>query len=161
MKIINQLLNKKDFIDYLESKHFSRGVDKIILHHTSDSIESWNGESSILDYKKTYESKGWKSGPHLFIAPEGIYLFTDMNIQGVHANDGNKNSIGIEMVGNYDIFFPSGCIWENTELVLTSLLKKFNLEIKDIHFHRRYNAKKSCPGKAVTKKKIREMLKLC
>jgi len=106
-----------------------------------------------------YEEKGWESGPHLFVAPEGIWLFTDINIQGTHANQGNKGSIGIEMVGRYDEKLPSGKIWGNTKAVLIALLKKFNLKLTDIHFHREYNPKKSCPGKAVTKKWVRSEIK--
>ncbi len=158
MEILNQFLNRKDFVKYLKNKDFDRNIDKIILHHTSDEVRDWKGNQSILGYKKMYEDKGWISGPHLFIAPEGIYLFTDINIQGIHANDGNKGSIGIEMVGNYDDSFPNNHIWKNTELVLINLLIKFNLKIKDIHFHREYNNQKSCPGRAVTKREIRERL---
>ena len=105
-----------------------------------------------------YESKGWLSGPHLFIAPEGIWLFTDIKIQGTHANAGNKGSIGIEMVGRYDKKLPAGKICENTKTALEVLLTKFNLKPKDIHFHREYNPKKSCPGKAITKKWVRSEL---
>lgn len=158
MEIVNQFLNRKDFVKYLKNKDFDRNIDKIILHHTSDEVGDWRGNQSILGYKKMYEDKGWISGPHLFIAPEGIYLFTDINIQGTHANDGNKDSIGIEMVGNYDDSFPNNHVWKNTELVLINLLRKFNLRIKDIHFHREYNNQKSCPGRAVTKREIRERL---
>jgi len=64
-----------------------------------------------------YEAKGWKSGPHLFVAPEGVWLFTDIGEQGIHANSGNKGSIGIEMVGRYDDKIPSGTVWKNTKIV--------------------------------------------
>ena len=99
-----------------------------------------------------YEGKDWSSGPHFFVAPEGIWLFTDINIQGVHANKGNKGSIGIEIIGRYDKKPPSGKIWNNTKELVNSLLKKFNLKLSHIHFHREYNPKKSCPGKAITKR---------
>lgn len=156
MKIINKCLPKEEFEKYIGKKKVSRKIDKIILHHTSDTLGQWKrGEVSIGYYKKLYEGKGWKTGPHLFVAPEGIYLFTNINIQGIHANSGNKGSIGIEMVGNYDRKIPSGKIWNNTKRVLKILLDRFNLKPKDVHFHREYNSKKSCPGRAVTKKWVR------
>ena len=160
MEIINQCLSKKEFVGYIEREKIDREIDKIVLHHTWDTIERWQkGEVSCDYYKKMYEEKGWESGPHLFVAPEGIWLFTDINIQGTHANQGNKGSIGIEMVGRYDEKLPSGKIWGNTKAVLIALLKKFNLKLTDIHFHREYNPKKSCPGKAVTKKWVRSEIK--
>lgn len=152
MRIINKCLSKKEFEKYILKKKVKRKIDKIVLHHTWDTIKQWRRrEVSVEYYKKMYEGKGWKAGPHIFVAPEGIWLFTDINIQGKHANEGNKGSVGIEMVGRYDDKLPSGKIWENTRAVLKVLLKKFNLLPKDIHFHREYNPRKSCPGKAITK----------
>jgi len=160
MKILNKCLTKEEFKKYIRKKKVQRKIDKIVLHHTLNTIEQWQkGEVSCNYYKKMYEEKGWESGPHLFVAPEGIWLFTDINIQGTHANEGNRGSIGIEMVGRYDDRLPSGKVWENTKAALKVLLTKLNLNAKDIHFHREYNPHKSCPGKAVTKKWLRVQLK--
>ena len=159
MKIINKCFSKEEFKKYIEKKKIKRKIDKIVLHHTWDTIEQWKkGEISTRYYKKMYEGKGWEVGPHLFVAPEGIWLFTDINFQGRHANEGNKGSVGIEIVGRYDDNLPSGEIWENTKTALKILLNKFNLKSKDIHFHREYNLQKSCPGKAITKKWIKDQL---
>lgn len=159
MKIINKLLSRKEFREYIERKKITRKIDKIVLHHTHSTIEEWEkGERSVLYYKKFYEEKGWESGPHFFISPNGVWLFTDINTEGAHANDGNKGSVGIEMVGRYNTKLPSGEILRNTKFVLRMLTNKLNLSIDDIHFHRKYNPKKFCPGRAVTKKWLRESL---
>ena len=157
MRIINKCLDKKEFREYILKKKVERKIDKIVLHHTWDTISQWKkGKILVSYYKKMYEKKGWESGPHLFVAPEGIWLFTDIAEQGRHANAGNKGSIGIEMVGRYDEKLPSGKVWKNTKSVLKALLKKFDLSVKDIHFHREYNKSKSCPGRAITKKWVRK-----
>jgi hypothetical protein len=153
MKIINKCLSLKELEEYIDKKEITRKVDKIILHHTSDTLINWKkGKDSCVLYKKAYEKKAWTSGPHFFVAPEGIWLFTDINIQGQHANMGNKASIGIEMVGNYDKYLPKNKIWKQTKELISILLEKYNLKKKDIHFHREYNKEKTCPGKAITKK---------
>ncbi|MDD4407395.1 MAG: N-acetylmuramoyl-L-alanine amidase, partial [Bacilli bacterium] len=160
MEIVNKYLTVKKFKKYTNEKEFSRKIDKIVLHHTSDSLESWKTKkTSIGYYKKMYEKRGWTTGPHLFIDEGGIFLFTDINIEGTHANSANKGSIGIEMVGNYDKKVPKGKIWEKTKRVLNILLKKFDLNVKDIHLHRKFNPNKSCPGKAITLKWIYSELK--
>jgi N-acetylmuramoyl-L-alanine amidase CwlA len=159
MRIINKCLSVKEFRSYAEKRKVDRKIDKIILHHTWDTIKEWQeGKVSIEYYKEMYEKKGWEAGPHLFVAPEGIWLFTDIREKGRHANEGNLGSIGIEIVGRYDDKTPSGEVWENTEAVIRTLIKKFNLSLKDIHFHREYNTDKSCPGNAVTKKWLIEKL---
>ena len=159
MKIINKYLSAENFKKYIENKKITRKIDKIVLHHTWDTILEWKkGEVSCKYYKKMYEAKGWKSGPHLFVAPEGIWLFTDIGEQGTHANSGNEGSVGIEMVGRYDDKVPVGLVWKNTKAALKILLEKFNLKKEDIHFHREFNSQKSCPGKAITKKWVRSQL---
>jgi len=153
MKIINKCLSLKELKEYIDNKKVERKIDKIVLHHTSDTLHNWKiGKDSCLLYKKAYEKKGWTSGPHFFVALEGVWLFTDINIEGQHANKGNKNSVGIEMVGNYDKKLPAGKIWKQSKELIKILLAKFNLKKKDIHFHREYNKEKTCPGKMVTKK---------
>lgn len=159
MEIINKCLNKKEFESYIEKKEVRRKIDKIILHHTWDTVEQWEkGEVSISYYKEMYEEKGWQAGPHLFVSPEGIWLFTDIAHKGRHANQGNIGSIGIEIVGRYDKKLPSGKVWRNAKAVLKILLERFNLKFKDIHFHREYNPQKSCPGRAITKRWITNQL---
>src|SRR4030042_1085835 len=159
MKIINKCLSEGEFRKYISRKKISRRIDKIILHHTEDTLAKWEKKKvSVGYYKRLYEKKGWKTGPHLFIAPEGIYLFTDMSVQGIHANGGNEKSIGIEIVGNYDKNYPRGKVWSATKSVLKNLLYRFCLRLEDIHFHREYNRKKTCPGRTITKKWLRGQL---
>ncbi|MEF8847334.1 MAG: peptidoglycan recognition family protein [Candidatus Paceibacterota bacterium] len=159
MKIINKCLTKDQFEQYIKDKKVDREIDKIVLHHTYDTLKEWEqGKISPDYYKKFYEEKGWEVGPHLFVAPEGIWLFTDISMTGRHANEGNSNSIGIEMVGRYNDESPSGKIWKNTKAILKNLLKKFDLSLQDVHFHREYNSGKDCPGKAVTRKWLKKEL---
>jgi len=159
MEIVNKCLTKEEFRNFVEDKDVGRKVNKIVLHHTYDTMEEWRkGKVSTEHYKKMYEEKGWKAGPHIFVAPEGIWLFTDISKEGRHANKGNLDSIGIEMVGRYNNKLPSGKIWNNTKVVIKTLLKKFDLSLKDVHFHREYNPKKDCPGRAVKKEWIRKKL---
>ena len=151
MEIINKLLSQKEFKEYINQKKITRPIDKIILHHTHCTLEEWQGgERSIEYYKDLYEQKGWATGPHIFVAPEGIWLFTDINTQGTHANKGNKGSVGIEMVGRYNKKVPTGKGWEDTKFALKTLMKKLRIVLGDIHLHREYNKQKFCPGRSVT-----------
>lgn len=159
MEIINKCLSLREIKKYIKEKEVKRKIDKIIIHHTSDTIKNWKeGKDSCLLYKKAYEKKGWISGPHFFIGPEGIWLFTDIEKEGQHANKGNKASIGIEIVGNYDKVLPKGKILKYSKELILILLDKFTLEKRDIHFHREYNKEKTCPGKMITKKWVFSLL---
>lgn len=181
MKILCKKLTKKQFEKYLEEKKISDPLpNKIVLHHTwKPTIETWKGKTTIQALKINYEKKGWSAGPHIFVAEDGIWLFTDMNKVGTHAGTGNatwekegidihgyyvagahlKNySIGVEVVGNYDEKVWEGEVLQNTCHCLTQLQKKLNLEIKDIKFHRDYSPK-SCPGNSITREWFEYTLK--
>lgn len=181
MEILNKKLNRNVFDAYLKDKKFADPLpNKIVLHHTwRPTIKSWKGEKTIQALKKYYERKGWPAGPHLFVAEDGIWLFTDMADVGIHAGAGNATwqkgtheiqgyrvanaqlksySIGIEVVGDYDAKVWTGETLNNACSCLKSLQNKFGLKTDDIAFHRDY-APKSCPGKAITRVWLEQVLK--
>ncbi|OGH90754.1 MAG: hypothetical protein A2507_00915 [Candidatus Magasanikbacteria bacterium RIFOXYD12_FULL_33_17] len=152
MDIVNQKLNRSQFTSYANSKNYgSLPPNKLVIHHTwSPSKEEWNGQNTVLGLKHYYEGLGWSAGPHLFVAEDGIWLFSDMSRDGIHAGSGNHLSIGIEVVGDYDNQVWCGETKTNTLHSINTLLKKLNIPDSEIHFHRDYS-KKSCPGNAITK----------
>jgi len=160
MKILQKCLTLDEFKKYIKGKSFEPNQpNKLLIHHTwKPTQDTWNGATTIEGLKKYYEGKGWSRGPHIFIAPDGIWLFTDMKQQGIHAGEGNYRSIGIEVVGNYDGAVWTGSIKRNTLGVILALVDELGLEImKDIRFHREFS-KKSCPGKSITKDWLYEKL---
>lgn len=169
MKVIGQCLDKIEFTKYV--KDYSFGTippNRIVLHHTWKPTKvMWNGKHSIAGLKTYYEGKGWQTGPHLFIADDGIWLFTPFYDVGVHAGTGNATykskfsdrrfngyigvkgagnwkwqlesySIGIEMVGNYDSKRPSGKTWDNTLHVIKTLMEELKMPHDALKFHRDY-----------------------
>jgi len=153
MRIINKCLQLDEFKKYVDTYIFTRPVpNKLVIHHTYIPTKSqWNGQHSIDGLKRYYERKGWRAGPHLFVAEDGIWLFSPMNKMGIHAGSGNWRSIGIEVVGNYDTEKWSGKTKENALGVIKALTNKLKLNKEKIRFHRDYSKYKSCPGHAITK----------
>lgn len=173
MEIIRKKLTKAEFQRYLESKDFGAlAPDSLVIHHTwQPTLATWNGETTIDGLKRYYESLGWSAGPHIFVAPDGIWLFTDMAQVGIHAGAGNATwvrngeelqgyyysnaqlksySIGIEIVGNYDNKVWEGVMLDNALSCISSCKQRLNLTNQDIHFHRDFSPK-SCPGNAITR----------
>lgn len=152
MNIVNKKLNIKEFESYVNSFNFSPlNPSRIVLHHTwKPTTQEWQGQRSINGLKSFYEGKGWPAGPHLFIGEDGIWLFSPMNIVGVHAGEGNTKSIGIEVVGDYDNQVWTGKTKDNVLAVLKILKNKLNIKDNGIYFHRNFSTK-SCPGNSITK----------
>lgn len=162
MEIIAKKLTLEEAKVYIRDYDFGTiPPDRLVIHHTwKPRKEDWNGLVTIKGLKNYYEGLGWSVGPHLFIAEDGIWLFTPMREVGIHAGKGNSGgsmrngtfwySIGIEVVGDYDTEVWSGETKKNTLGTISALMKRLKLENNDIRFHREYSSK-TCPGAAITK----------
>lgn len=159
MDIINRCLTLDEFEDYVRSYYFgSLPANKLVIHHTwRPTAEGWSGKRTIMGLKRYYEGKGWSAGPHLFIAEDGIWLFSPMRKDGIHAASLNHRSIGIEVVGDYDHKKWEGETKYNTLGVIKVLMQYLHFANKDIFFHRDASTK-SCPGWAITKEWLFESL---
>ncbi|PMP86917.1 MAG: N-acetylmuramoyl-L-alanine amidase [Roseiflexus castenholzii] len=157
--MIGRCLTIPQWLDYVARYQFGQLTpSKVVLHHTwRPTVQQWRGLASMQGMQRYYANKGWASAPHIYVAPDGIWLFTPMKDIGIHAGPGNGSlkagwySIGVEMVGDYDRERPSGAVWEGTKAVLGGLSRRLNIPPATLlAFHRDYS-KKSCPGWAVTK----------
>lgn len=146
MIILNRRMNIKAFQEYIRNLKlypWSRKIDRIILHHTSSPLDSWQNSASMLHYYNLYQSRGWKAGPHIFIARDGIWLFTPIMKKGRASTKGiNSGSIHIELVGRYFDKYPPEDQEKLTSEVLEVLTDKFS--IKTIRSHYSYNENSNC-----------------
>lgn len=152
MEILNKRLNLREFKEYVKDFDFGRFIaNKLVIHHTWRPTKSqWQGKESIEGLAAYYERKGWNSGPHLFIADDGIWLFTPMNVKGTHAGVANWRSIGIEVVGDYDRKKWASDTKENALGAIKILMDKLDINTEMVKFHRD-DTNKSCPGYSITK----------
>ena len=158
--MIGKMLSIHEWLSYVAAYEFTNlKATKVVLHHTwRPTVAQWSGLKTMQGMQKYYAGKGWTSAPHIYVGPDGIWLFTPLRDIGIHANAGNGSraagwySIGVEMVGDYDHVRPSGAIWEATKAVLGGLSRKLGIAPRQLlSFHRDYNNTKSCPGWAITK----------
>jgi len=99
------------FSAYLDSIPRPTWCSGLTLHHTLiPTASQWRGRTSMDALGRYYRdeapnpdgTKGWPSGPQLFVGPDGIWQGTPVNQRGTHAGVCNANRIGIEVVGDYD-----------------------------------------------------------
>ncbi|NLG51592.1 MAG: N-acetylmuramoyl-L-alanine amidase [Chloroflexi bacterium] len=166
MEIDGRVMGVDEFVRYVEGLQFAPPLPtRIFLHHTwKPTPETWRGRSTILGMKAYYEKQlwtdsqgrvheGWTAGPHLFIAPDGIWLFSDLRYDGVGVYGHNYRTRHIEMVGDFDASLPSGAVLDQTVAALGILHERLGLDIRKLNFHRDFSDK-TCPGRAVTKEWI-------
>jgi hypothetical protein len=166
MQIVGRVLSADAFVAYIEGLAMPQPrPTRLFLHHTwKPTRETWNGNATILGMKAYYERQlwqdaagrwheGWTAGPHLFVADDGIWLFSDLRWDGVGVYGHNYRTRHLEMVGNYDAELPSGATLANTVAALGAMCACWGLDPQALAFHRDFSTK-TCPGTAVTKQWI-------
>jgi N-acetylmuramoyl-L-alanine amidase len=123
----------------------------IVIHHslTEDGqTVSWN---AIRWYH--IKTNGWKDIGYQF----GIELIGNhyeilsgrmMTDIGAHCKEGSMNnvSIGICMIGNFDLAVPPSAQMDKLVQLVTSLQTIFSISKTNVHRHTDYASYKSCPG---------------
>lgn len=164
IQIVNVCYDADGFAAYVAQLEFPQPMpNRLVLHHTyRPTPDTWHGSDTMLAMKRYYEQQqwtdeqgqvhsGWTAGPHIFVAPDGIWLFTDLRETGVGVKGIDETMARhVEMVGDYDAQLPSGAVLSNTIAVLGALCLKMGLQPEQINFHRDFSTK-TCPGTAVTK----------
>lgn len=141
-------------------------ITGITLHHTYRPTRAqWRGHVTMEGTKQYYINKGWESGPHLFLAAltpgpftDGIWAGTPLAHPGTHAGKCNAHSIGVEVVGDYDLEAWPRPVAELVYSVTVALMKWGHIPIDQVHGHRECLKNKSCPGSKINMDLVRAEL---
>lgn len=166
---VGRVWSLESFDAYLNSVEKPSWCKAVCLHHTAapSLVMRPQGLLSqhIRNMEEFYKSKGWSAGPHFFTDENEIFGMTPPNLKGIHAVSFNANSIGIEVLGDYDSeFHDKGrgleC-WKTAAAATAKLLKWLNLDANysTVKFHREDpTTKKSCPGNRVQKPWVLDLI---
>jgi len=122
---------------------------KIILHH---SLTTDNKTVSMNAIRKYHMAKGWKNiGYHYLLELVNnryeIFVGRMLNETGAHTKGQNGRSIGICLVGNFDLKPPPKEQWDLAINLVSALRQTFVISLDDIYGHCDF-ANKTCPGAA-------------
>lgn len=168
---VGQVWSKNTLVTYLRGKKPPVWATSVTLHHTAaPSLAQRPGgftAQHIKNIQHFYQKQlGWSRGPHFFIDEDQVWGMTPPTVRGVHAKSFNASSIGIEVLGNYDVESPDSgrgkqC-WETAAAATKALLDWLGVspDWRTVYFHRDDpRTSKSCPGKLVSKDVFLEMVK--
>ena len=159
---VGKVWTVESFKEYLSGLKKPSYVKGITIHHTGapSLAQRKSGllAQHILNIKSYYQSLGWNRGPHLFVDEDQIFGMTPLNVPGIHAVSFNRNTIGIEILGDYDSEDPlSGrglqCM-KNAAAATKALFNWLDIPVNEntLKFHRDDpKTIKTCPGKKVKK----------
>lgn len=144
----------------------------VVVHNTSaPDLKTWQGwqkrKPPVTDEKWAQNLVGyyrdqqkWSSGPHLFVTPGGILVFSPLTGPGTHSPAWNSISWGVETVGEFEREPFTGAIKDNLVAALATLhaaaglqLLPYQRGVRGLHLHKEdpKTTHKSCPGKNIVK----------
>lgn len=134
----------------------------IILHHslTEDGIAvNWQSIRRYHTLTLGWQDIGYHFGVEWIRAGHEILVGRPLNMVGAHTLGMNERAIGICIVGNYDVQYPTGLLIDKLVPFLGVLCEIFKIPVENIEGHRDYSTK-SCPGKnfdlSLIRSKVRE-----
>ena len=117
------------------------------------STKKWTQGQLIENWWTQYRQKAWRSGPHIFIFPDKIYVATPLTLRGTHSPSFNSQYWGIEIVGDYSHEILPQSMRALTVSALASLFKKLGrpATAENFRFHGEdpKTTHRLCPGKNV------------
>ena len=141
----------------------------VCIHHTaapSLATRPAGFKFQHMENLQSYYTKelGWSQGPHLFVDEDEAWVLTPLNKRGVHAVSFNKDSWGLEMLGDYDSEDPltgrGAQVLEYSAKITAVLLGFLKADTSKIRFHRDDpKTQKTCPGRKITKEHFTSLVK--
>lgn len=171
-KVVYQIW--KNYLKWPQSYHYEK--NKIIVHHTAWDTSSFTGKESIINYLKDvykfHTITRWRGDiwyNFLIDAYGNIYEWRagGDSVIWAHTNWNNTPSIGISLMGNFEIQQPTSEQIKSLVSLIAALSKKYNIDptaeaeyhkiISDVPYMKSYEAwtiawhrdawVTSCPGK--------------
>lgn len=137
---------------YLDSVQVTRGIREVVLHHTwSPTAKQYRGKATWEAIRRYHmEERGWSDiGYHFGVGPDGsIWRLRPVTRSGAHVLNRNQHTVGVAMVGNFDVEDPMSNGLPLAARVVRALVDRFKLDLAAVRFHREFQ-NKTCPGTKV------------
>jgi hypothetical protein len=172
MEIIGRGYTVPEFRAYLKTLPEQMWLPRFIVVHNTSSPDlrlytqdwvhrkNWTGEQWMRNLRDYYSGKGWTGGPHLFVAPDKIWLLNPLWRAGVHTPSWNRFTWGVETVGEFEREPFDGTLRANLVGALAALHEHAHLDpadyklgVRGLHFHKEDpgTTHRSCPGRNMVK----------
>lgn len=173
---VKKPFQQEDFRKYVAALPVSKWRPTMIVWHNTaaPSLEQWMksaqkdtaagfipGTARINNLEAFFrDNNHWSGCPHLFIANDFIWVMNPLTAPGVHSPSWNSISIGIEMIGDFDVedddSGPGLAVKHNTIFATAILCETFGINPSSRIMLHKQDPKTThdCPGKDIAVDKL-------
>ena len=138
-----------------------KNIRRIVIHHSA--TETGNAAFFRVLHRMV---NGWNDVGYHYIIGNGTFSEDGeiekgrvLPFRGAHAKGGNQNSIGICLVGNFNLNRPTVLQLTSLSLLLRMLIAEYSLDRESITLHRLVEGSSTeCPGSNFSLEKIRYLV---
>ena len=166
--IIGKGYTPNEFAEYVRDLQLTAWRPSlVVLHHAAIPLARFPAgiTPGFLDQQQSFfRSRKFKSGPHLYIDDNKIWVFTPLTVSGTHAATWNDVSWGVLIIGDYDRDSPTEerakRVIDNAVAALAILYGKINGDPGTLHLHKEDpRTPSACPGNNIVKEPIIQRVK--
>lgn len=132
----------------------------IVVHHSltgSDELRQWGVITDDHINNRGFDDNGYHFGIGKQRGKYEVIVGRMLDTVGAHIKGHNRNSIGVCVLGNFDLAPPSKEQWIKTVQLCKSLSCIFEIRLNNIMGHReRVEDDRTCPGKMFDMQKFRD-----
>jgi N-acetylmuramoyl-L-alanine amidase len=133
-------------------------VTKLIIHHSltkDQTVADWPAIKRYHIQEKGWTDIGYHWGVEVVDGAVVIERGRPENVPGAHTIGMNQKSLGICVVGNYDLVPPSDAVLNRLADLCALKCREYKLRPDDIEPHHKYASYKTCPGSKFPMDKLR------
>jgi N-acetylmuramoyl-L-alanine amidase len=137
-------------------------VTKLIIHHSltkDQTVADWPAIRRYHVQTKGWDDIGYHWGIEVVNGAVVLQKGRPESKPGAHTKGMNSSSLGICVVGNYDLGPPSEAILNRLADLCALKCKEYHLKPEDIMPHHYYAHYKTCPGSKFPMDKLREKVR--
>jgi N-acetylmuramoyl-L-alanine amidase len=138
-------------------------VEKLIIHHSltkDQTVADWPAIRRYHIQEKGWADIGYHWGIEVISGTVVLQKGRPENVPGAHTIGMNDKSLGICLVGNYDLAVPPELVLNRLADLCALKCKEYKLGPKDIEPHHKYASYKTCPGSKFPMERLREKVRV-
>lgn len=125
-------------------------IDNIVIHHSATKdgrLLSWTAIKRYHVEERGWADIGYHVGIELYEGEYVALLGRPWTQVGAHARGRNHDSLGVCLVGNFDLDRPPDGQWLAAVQCVVWLSRLFGIPVDRVRGHREVSEDRTCPGR--------------